>query len=187
MINLNNKSLRWFLLILAAALCTTLVVSCSSGDNPLPKSDKILKIEEYFLGNSKAYGVIFDRGGDAQRYFSVDLVGTWDEADQTLTLDEDFVYNDGEKSQRQWVIKKLDNNQYSGTAEDVIGVAKGVAKGNSFHWNYVLEVPYKDGTIALNIDDWLFLSDDNVLINRAEMYKFGFKVGEIVISFNRQE
>lgn len=160
--------------------------ACSSTVKTLPESDKVLKIEEYFQGKSKAYGILFDRGGSPSRHFSVDLLGTWDEEAKTLTLEEDFVFDDGEKSRRVWVITKTGANEYSGKAGDVIGEAKGFSRGNAFHWDYVLEVPYKGSTIALKIDDWLFLSDDDVLINRAEMFKFGFKVGEIVISFNKQ-
>ncbi len=152
----------------------------------LPKTKQTLVIEEYFAGNSKAYGIIFDRNGVPQRQFSVDLVGTWDQAAKTLTLDEDFVFNDGENSQRKWVITKTGDKQYSGTAEDVVGKAVGISKGNAFQWKYVLNVPYKGNTLALSIDDWLYLNEDDVLINRSVMYKYGFKVGEIVISFNKK-
>ncbi|RVU82888.1 DUF3833 domain-containing protein [Leucothrix sargassi] len=160
--------------------------SCSTTQiNELPNTDTELKIEEYFLGKSKAYGILFDRSGVPQRNFLVDLVGEWDEKTQTLTLNEDFVFDDGEESFRQWKIKKLPGNKYTGEAADVIGTAQGESKGNAFNLKYVLEVPYKGSTIALKIDDWMYLGEDNILINRAGMYKFGFKVGEIFISFKK--
>ena len=152
----------------------------------LPKTKQTLVIEEYFKGESKAYGILFDRNGVPTRQFSVDLEGTWDETKQTLTLDEDFVFNDGEKSNRKWVITKVGDNKYTGTAGDVVGQATGVSQGNAFQWKYVLKVPYKGSTLDLTIDDWLYLNNDNVLINRSVMYKFGIKVGEIVISFNKK-
>ena len=67
-----------------------------------------------------------------------------------------------------------------------MGEATGVSQGNAFQWKYVLKVPYKGSTLDLTIDDWLYLNNDNVLINRSIMYKFGIKVGEIVISFNKK-
>ena len=152
----------------------------------LPKTKQTLIIEEYFTGESKAYGIIFDRNGVPQRQFAVDLMGRWDEASKTLTLDEDFVFNDGENSQRKWVITKVGDKQYTGKAGDVVGEATGVSHGNAFQWKYVLNVPYKGNTLALSIDDWLYLNDDDVLINRSIMYKYGFKVGEIVISFKKK-
>jgi len=173
--------------ILAGALAVLLLEGCSTIKiEDLPKTKQTLVIEEYFAGTSKAYGILFDRNGVPQRQFSVDLVGTWDEVKKTLTLDEDFVFNDGEKSNRKWVITKVGDKQYTGKAGDVVGEATGVSHGNAFQWKYVLNVPYKGSTLALNIDDWLYLNDDDVLINRSIMYKYGFKVGEIVISFNKK-
>jgi len=151
----------------------------------LPKTRQTLVVEEYFAGKSKAYGIVFDRNGVPQRQFVVDLLGRWDETTNTLTLDEDFVFNDGEKSQRKWIITKVGDGQYQGKAGDVLGKAAGISHGNAFQWKYVLNVPYKGNTLTLSIDDWLYLNDDNVLINRSVMYKYGFKVGEIVISFNK--
>ena len=182
-----TKKIRLGLLVLVVmAISAAGLSSCSShGINNLPDIRPALKIEEYFTGKTKAYGILFDRSGVPIRNFLVDLEGTWDEKAQLLTLDEHFEFDDGEKSFRQWKLKKLPNNKYSGEAADVIGTAYGESKGNAFHWNYVLEVPYKGSTIALNIDDWMYLSEDNVLINRAKMTKFGFNVGEILISFKK--
>ena len=185
--NSLTKKVRLFLVAVALVSVSMFgLSSCTTTSiNSLPSVSPELKIEEYFLGESKAYGILFDRSGVPQRNFLVDLVGTWDEKEQLLTLNEDFVFDDGEKSFRQWKIKKLANGKYSGEAADVIGTAYGESKGNAYHMNYVLDVPYKGSTIALKIDDWMYLSEDNVLINRAEMSKFGFKVGEILISFKK--
>jgi len=173
--------------IFGALYVVLLLEGCASIKiEDLPKTKQTLVIEDYFTGKSKAYGILFDRNGVPQRQFSVDLVGTWDEASKTLTLDEDFIFNDGEKSKRKWVITKVGDKQYTGRASDVVGEARGASHGNAFQWKYVLNVPYKGNTLALKIDDWLYLNDDNVLINRSIMYKYGFKVGEIVISFNKK-
>ncbi|MGB1311924.1 MAG: DUF3833 domain-containing protein [Leucothrix sp.] len=173
--------------IIASAAVVLLLDGCATIKmEDLPKTKQTLLIEEYFKGKSKAYGIIFDRNGVPQRQFSVDLVGSWNEAKQTLTLDEDFIFNDGENSQRKWIITKVGDTRYTGRAEDVVGEATGTSHGNAFQWRYVLNVPYKGNTLALSIDDWLYLNDDNVLINRSVMYKYGLKVGEIVISFNKK-
>lgn len=174
------------LVVIVMAASALLLSSCSTNSiQSVAVTKPELKIEEYFQGKSKAYGILFDRSGVPTRNFLVDLEGTWDEKTQMLTLDEYFEFDDGEKSFRQWKIKKLANNKYTGEADDVIGTAYGESKGNAFHWNYVLDVPYKGSTIALNLDDWMYLSEDNVLINKAKMSKFGFKVGEILISFKK--
>ena len=64
-----------------------------------------IKIEEYFLGNVKAWGIFQDRSGKVKRQFTATMFGTIKE--DNLILDEDFNWNDGEKQQRRWTIKKV--------------------------------------------------------------------------------
>ena len=70
-----------------------------------------------------------------------------------------------------------------GTAEDVVGTAKGFSYGPAFKFEYVLLVPVKGKEIKITFDDWIFMQDDKVAINRATMSKFGFKVAELTVSF----
>ena len=51
--------------------------------------------------------------------------------------------------------------------------------------DYVLRVPYKDGTIDVRIDDRMYLVTPDTLINESVMRKFGFRVGEILLSIER--
>ncbi len=38
----------------------------------------------------------------------------------------------------------------------------------------------------VQFDDWMFLVDDRVLLNRATMSKFGVTLGEVLLSFTKQ-
>ena len=109
------------------------------------------------------------------------MKGSFD--NQNLILNEDFSWNDGEKQQRRWVIKKVGENKYEGTAPDVLGIAKGASYGSAFKFEYNLLIPYKDKKIKVRFDDWIFKQDDKVAINRATMTKFGIKVGELTVLF----
>ena len=51
--------------------------------------------------------------------------------------------------------------------------------------DYVLSVPYKGGTIAVRVDDRMYLVTPNTLINESVMRKFGVRVGEILLSIER--
>ena len=82
-----------------------------------------LIIENYLSGNVKAWGVLQNRSGKVTRQFSADLDGKWD--GKQLILDEKFNWDDGEVQTRQWQITKIDDNNYEGTAGDVVGKAKG--------------------------------------------------------------
>lgn len=156
-----------------------------------------LELFEYFAGQTYAWGQFQDRSGKVLRRFRVHINGTIETSAtdlvETLVLDERFLYNDGEREQRVWRIQALPKTDanfepglshlYRGTAGDVIGEAIGKVSGNALNWQYVLEMPYKQSTIRLNFNDWMFLHEDGVLINRAEVTKWGFKVGEVTLTF----
>ena len=143
----------------------------------------IIKIEEYFQGHVKAWGMLQDRKGNVTRQFTAEMYGKFE--NNILTLDEDFYWRDGEKQKRIWKIEKIDEHNYSGTAPDVVGNAKGASYGNAFKFEYNLMVPFKGRSIKIRFDDWIFKQDDKVAINRATLSKFGFKVGELTVFFRK--
>ena len=157
-----------------------------SGMKPIDFKDQKprLIIEDYLSGNVKAWGILQNRSGKVTRQFSADLNGKWD--GKQLILDEKFNWSDGEVQTRQWKISKLDDHNYEGTAEDVVGTAKGFSYGPAFKFEYVLLVPVKGKEIKITFDDWIFKQDERVAINRATMTKFGFKVAELTVMFVKE-
>ena len=135
----------------------------------------IIKIEEYFQGNAKAWGMLLGRSGEVKRQFTADMKGEFD--GKNLILDETFIWNDGEKQERRWTIKKVGDNTYEGTAPDVVGVAKGISFGSAFKFEYNMLIPYKDKKIKVKFDDWIFKQEEEVAINSAIVTKFGIKDG----------
>ena len=170
--------------IIFALIVTILLTSCS-GNNMKPTDFKDQKprliIEEYMSGNIKAWGILQNRSGKVTRQFSADLNGTWD--GKQLILDEKFIWNDGEIQTRQWKIDKIDEHNYEGTAGDVVGTAKGYSYGPAVKFEYVLLVPVKGREMKITFDDWIFMQDERVAINRAIMTKFGIKVAELTVMF----
>jgi len=112
------------------------------------------------------------------------MTGTW-QGDRG-TLEEDFTYADGSKSRRVWNITRLDANHYRGTAADVVGEAIGEARGNALRWRYVLSVDVEGRTYNVDFDDWMYLMDDQIMLNKSVMSKFGFRVGEVTASFRKR-
>lgn len=137
--------------------------------------------QEYFNGNLRAYGLVKDRSGKIIRTFKGELIGSWNE-NGVGTLDEKFVYDDGEKLTRIWKLKPSGPKTFDATAGDIIGTAKMIANGNTVMIDYIMEVPYNDSTINISVKDWLHLQEDGVIINHSKMKKFGFTVGELVIT-----
>ena len=141
----------------------------------------IKDLEDYLSGKVKAYGILQNRSGKVTRQFSADLNGTWD--GKQLVLDEKFNWSDGEVQKRQWQITKIDEHNYEGTAGDVVGKARGFSYGPAFKFEYVLLVPVKGRQMKITFDDWIFMQDERVAINRAKMTKFGIKVAELTVMF----
>ena len=56
-------------------------------------------------------------------------------------LTEDFLYDDGERSQRIWRIRSEAPQRWSGRADDVVGAARGEASGSAVRWQYRLLLP----------------------------------------------
>ena len=137
--------------------------------------------QEYFNGKLRAYGLVKDRSGKITRTFKGTMVGSWDK-NGIGTLDEYFVYDDGEEMKRIWTLKPTGDKKFIATANDIIGESTMIANGNTVMIDYVMRTPYKDSTIDLSVQDWLHLQDDGVIINHSKLKKFGFVVGEIVIT-----
>lgn len=157
--------------------CTTMRPEDFAGTGPE------FRVEDYFQGKTRAWGIVQDRGGKPIRYFTVDIQGGWE--NDEFVLREDFVFRDGERSQRVWRIRKLDDHTYEGRADDVVGTATGSRYGNALNWQYDLLITVQSRQIKVHFNDWMFLHEDDVLVNRATMTKFGFRVGEITLFFQR--
>jgi len=160
--------------------------SCSS----VPVSEYVdnsptMVVEEFFNGSLKAHGIVKDRRGKVTRYFNASINANW--VDGVGTLDEVFKFDDGEEQTRIWKLVRDESGNYVGSANDVIGSSTLEVSGNSLFLDYVLRIPYDDGTLDLNIDDRMYLVSDRVLINESVMTKWGIKVGQITLVIEKND
>jgi hypothetical protein len=162
-----------------------LLAGCASHGPEIYRDEKpVLDLRTYFDGTVDAWGVFRDRSGKVVKRFTVEIKCSWN--GDVGTLDEAFEYSDGTTSRRVWTIQKLDAHTYSGTAEDVVGEARGEAHGNALRWRYVLRLPVDGKTYDVDFDDWMYLMDEQVMLNTSVMSKFGLRVGEVVLSFRKR-
>ena len=169
----------FFGVVIALLTTSCTPVTISDYANQEPQFD----MQAYFNGHIVAYGIVQDRSGKVIRRMTVDMQCSWQ--GDTGTLDEDFTYADGKKERRVWTIKKQ-NDRYSGTAADVVGEAVGTAAGNALNWKYVLALPIDNKVYHVHFDDWMWQLNDTIMMNRAVFSKFGFKLGEVLITFYKQ-
>jgi hypothetical protein len=165
---------------LLRALVLALLTSCSNVDvSDYSSSEPKLDLREFFNGELRAYGLLQDRAGKMTRRFSATLQGSWQGEQGTLV--EHFIFDDGSEQDRTWHLQHLGNGQYQGTADDVIGTAIGNIGGSVLQWEYQLLVPWRDTQLAVTLDDWLYLIDQQHLLNKTELRKFGLRVGELTL------
>ncbi|WP_028022572.1 DUF3833 domain-containing protein [Enterovibrio calviensis] len=161
------------------------LVGCSSSIDDYKATTPAFNLFEYFEGDVKAWGMVQDYTGKQTRRFEVDIIGTVE--GNVITLDEDFVFDDGELQNRVWTITRLEDGTYQGTAGDVVGMATGSEQGNALNWVYDLSVEVGDSTYVLTLDDWLFRQDEKRAFNLTSMKKFGIEVGRLSIFFEKQD
>ncbi len=140
--------------------------------------------KSFFFGFITAHGVIKDFSGEVTRTFNADIDGCWQ--GNTGTLDERFVFDDGEHQSRLWTLRETGGTTFVATAGDVVGNGYAETAGNAFFLEYTLRVQLADGdSIDLRIDDRMYRVSENVVINQSVMNKFGIPVGEILLTLVR--
>ncbi len=142
-------------------------------------------LKTYFDGTIKVWGMVQDYSGNVVSRFTADIDASWE--GNKGVLDERFVYLDsGEEQVRIWHITQTGETTYTGTAGDIIGTAEGRAYGNALYWTYEMDVPVDGSTYRLRFDDWIWAMDDEVIINRSYLKKFGITVAEVTIFMQKQ-
>ena len=174
------SALRSAIFAAVVIACGLVLGACSPvkvGD--YAQNEPSLVAEDFFDGRLRAHGVVKNRGGKVIRYFSADIDASW--VDGVGTLDERFLFDDGEEQTRVWTLRPTSTNRYLATAGDVIGEGILEISGNSLFLDYVLRVPYGDDSIDLRIDDRMYLVSERVLLNESIMTKWGFEVASIML------
>ena len=158
---------------------------CSSVEIDKYRSETpVLNLREYFNGTLEAHGIFQDRSGEVVKRFTVIIDASWQ--GEVGTLDERFTYSDGSTQRRVWTITRTGEGRYVGRADDVVGEARGESAGNALRWRYVLALPVDGKVYNVDFDDWMFLMDDRVMLNRSVMSKWGFRLGEVTLSFYKR-
>jgi hypothetical protein len=174
----NYKSMGVFF------LCLIFMSSCSTDVTDYKHTSPKFDIKNYFDGELIAWGMVQDYANKVTRRFCVELNATWQKDNGELA--EKFYFDDGEISYRTWKLMKLKNGEYSGTAEDVVGKAKGKQLGFAFQWQYQLLVPIDGEIVKFDLDDWMYQVDEYRVFNRTKMNKFGFNAAEITLFFDKK-
>lgn len=175
--------MRILLVLLLGALMSGCAVSIDGEQYRQQTPD--LDLMTFFEGDVKAWGIVQNRSGNVVQRFEVDIIGTIN--GNTITLDETFYYGLGEgPGKRIWTITETSPGIYTGSATDIPGPATGRDYGNALQWAYQMDLPVGDKRYSVNFEDWMWALDDDKLVNRSYIKKFGLVMAEVTIFMQKQ-
>jgi len=164
-------------------ICLLLLTGCSADIGRYEKNAPKLQPEEFFSGQLCAWGTVHDYSEQVSRRFVADIKAS--ASASSFELDEVFVFDDGSTQTRLWKFNKTKNG-WNGTAQDVDGIANGQFIGNMMKLTYDLFIETDDSNLIIAMDDELHLIDQDNMIGKTIMTKFGLKVGEINLVIQKQ-
>ena len=136
-----------------------------------------------FEGHTRAVGMFEDRTGRIKRRFTVELVGI--PSGNTLTLDESFIFDDGEHQRRTWSLTRGDSQNFTGTCEDAASLAHGRFDSGRAYLASQLRLAVGSRMIAMTFDDVFYDTGEGTVLNRSTVSKWGIRLGQVLILFRK--
>lgn len=139
-------------------------------------------LEGYFAGKTSAIGSFSSITG-VKRKFTIDLQGKWN--GKTLTLVENFVYDNGERDRKTWRFEKIAKDKYRGTREDVIGETLVTISDGTARFSYLVDLDPRGKGNRVRFHDTMRLQRDGTMLNKALVTKYGLPVALTRVEFHR--
>ena len=181
----TRNHLRAGILLVPLLALGLLTASChtmkpESFANATPRFDP----DKWFEGPTRSWGVIESRSGQPKSRFRTEMMGVRE--GDVLAITQDFTFEDGHKQSRHWRLRRVDEHRYEATANDVVGVSRGLAYGNTFRWEYTLALRPGNPLANVQFKLWMYLAaDGETMINRVTISKLGVILAETTEHFHR--
>jgi hypothetical protein len=138
-----------------------------------------LVMENFFSGPVRAEGWFLNLWSRSRRGIVIDIVPAWD--GKLLSLDERFVYSDGEQDHKVWRLEKTGPGTYVGSREDMIGPGKVWTEGHSVRLSYVLTLL----GMGFDFNETMTLRQDGSVLGKATVKKWGITIGRVQLEMRR--
>ncbi|MES2813573.1 MAG: DUF3833 family protein [Pseudomonadota bacterium] len=118
--------------------------------------------------------------GDERR-FTARLNGTVTGAEgaRTLTVVEDFLYDDGQQDRLTWVFREQGAGRWTGKREDTVGEATVVEEEGQIRLTYLADFKSPSGVNRLGFEDILYARPDGTIVNDAVVTRAGIAVASV--------
>ena len=137
----------------------------------------------YFEGKTTASGVFESRGGAPKRRFTVEMTGRAE--GDTLVLAEHFLFDDGERQERTWTLKRGDGQSFTGICEDSVAEAHGMFEQGRAYLKSELRLKVGNRRVAMQFDDVFYDVGDGAVLNRSTVSKWGIRLGQVMLLFRK--
>jgi len=178
--------MKKFFSSLLVVICAFSISSCASFSNPkepkaiafLEKAPKV-DIKTFFKGDVKGYAIIQDPTGKIINTYNSKMTGKWE--DNKGVLQQSFVYNDGKRDSRTWLITVGEDGAFDAVGHDVMDPAKGKQVGNVLQMEYSLGVMVEKQRQKMVYDDVFYMIDERSMMGTSVMKKGGAVIAKATV------
>jgi len=164
--------------ILGLAGCSTLKPSDFAAQKPA--FDPLA----FFTGRTESTGVMENRRGVPVKRVRTKTEGTWKQG--VLHLEQDLVFDDERPTHRSWKLRRIDAHHFKGTANDMVGSARGEAHGPMFHWSFILAAKPGNPLANVRMSQWMHLQPGGqTMLNHTTITKAGIVLRQVTEQFRR--
>jgi len=172
---LTRRSVLTLGAVLPLAACATVP--------PSPARALPITLVDAFRGRTRGTGVFRAPLAGIERRFTADLRGRL--RGDTLTVVEDFVYDDGQQDRLTWVFTRTGPGTWDGRREDTVGTAKVVEDGREIRLTYRADFRSSSGVTRLGFADVIYRPAPDLVVNDAVVTRWGLPIGTVRFELRR--
>jgi hypothetical protein len=157
------------------------LAACASTPVPPATSGPPITLVAAFKGRTAGRGHFRVWLTGDERRFTARLNGRVSGRDgaRTLTVVEDFVYDDGQQDRLTWVFRETGPGRWTGRREDTVGEATVIEEDGRIRLSYVADFRSPSGVNRLGFEDILYARADGTIVNDAVVSRAGLPVASV--------
>jgi Protein of unknown function (DUF3833) len=157
------------------------LAACAASPAPPVQPGPPITLVSAFRGRTTGRGHFRIWLSGDERRFTARLNGkvTGAEGERTLTVVEDFAYDDGQEDRLTWVFREQGSGRWTGKREDTVGEATVVEENGQIRLSYTADFKSPSGVNRLGFQDILYGSPDGSIVNDAVVSKSGIAVASV--------
>ena len=141
------------------------------------------KFEKFFTGKVVATGYIcFFYPKTRKQKLKVVFKGVFE--NKKLKLIEEY-FDDNLKTIREWEFEKVNKNKFFVNGKNIVNAFELHIKDNFLEMSYKFKTQFKNFYFNVNVEDQMYLINDNTLINYTKISKFLIPIAESQLLYKK--